>query len=322
MVVRKLQKTSANTYFVALPKEWIQDQHLYPSDELTVQERGNFLLVYPTNPLNQSPATYLIKESSNLSRAILAAYLAGYDVIQVIPEEGKTELEQAQFVREQRRLLSGLEITRDLPTVIQLEFFFSLEQLRPSQYLEKCFDMVIWMTRDLLKALQTGDTALADSIAARDAEINRAYFFLVRMLRTFVEDPTQRPPLRPTECLDFRMVAAFAEDLGDKIVNLCNLLVKNDWQELPENLRSEINEDTERILQTTHELMKAFIDHDEERAVELKEDVSVQREGLMQLQKIATPLLQDRDLLRAFLDFQSRFLDIFDDIIDLCPQIQ
>ncbi|MHA2270275.1 MAG: PhoU domain-containing protein [Candidatus Hodarchaeales archaeon] len=320
-MIRKLQKTSANTYFVALPKDWIQGQQLFPSDELTVAEstRGNFLLVYPTNPLNPTQVHQIIKESPNLSRDILAAYLGGADIIQVVPAEGRSELEQAQFVRDQRQLLSGLEITRDLPTLIQLEFFFPLEQLKPGQYLEKCFDMAIWMTRDFLKALDTNDTVLAESVASRDAEVNRTYFLLVRMLRTFVGDPTQRAPLSPTECLDFRMVAAFAEEIGDKVAQLCNLFTENTWKEVPGNIQSKIKKLIEQILGSTQQLIKAFINHDEAKAVELKQDVQEQRNALVRLQKNVSPLLEGRDLLRAIVDFQGRFLDILDDIADLSP---
>ncbi|MFX0115562.1 MAG: PhoU domain-containing protein [Candidatus Hodarchaeota archaeon] len=321
MVVRKLQKTSANTYFVALPKSWIQEQQLHPSDELTVAQstRGNFLLVYPTNPMNPTQIRHMIKESSNLARDILGAYLGGYDIIQVVPREKSSEIEQAQLVRDQRHMLSGLEITRDLPSLIQLEFFFPVEQLKPSQYLEKCFDMVIWMTRDFLKALDTSDLILAESVAARDREVNRTYFLLVRMLRTFVGDPTQRPPLSPTDCLDFRMVAAFAEEIGDKVAQLCSIFSENTWKETPRNIQIKIKTFIEEMLQTTQSSIKAVINHDEEKAVELKKDIEDQRNGLMGLQKEVSPLLQDRILLRAIMDFQSRFLDILDDIADLSP---
>jgi phosphate uptake regulator len=321
MVVRKLQKTSANTYFVALPKGWIQEQQLRPSDELTVAQsaRGNFLLVYPTNPMNPTQIRHVIKEGPNLARDILGAYLGGCDVIQVVPGEKSSEIEQAKLVRDQRHLLSGLEITRDLPSLIQLEFFFPMDQLKPSQYLEKCFDMTIWMTRDFLKALDTNNLILAESVAARDSEVNRTYFLLVRMLRTFVGDPTQRPPLSPTDCLDFRMVAAFAEEIGDNVVLLCSLFSENTWIETPGNIQIKIKTSIEQILQTSQDSIKAFISHDEEKAVELKKDIEEQRNGLSDLQKETSLLLQDRNLLRAIMDFQSRFLDILDDIADLSP---
>jgi phosphate uptake regulator len=321
LVVRKLQKTSANTYFVALPKDWIQEQQLHPSDELTIAQstRSNFLLVYPTNPLNPTQVRHKIKESSNLSRDILAAYLGGCDIIQVVPADGRSELEQAQFIRDQRQLLSGLEITRDLPTLVQLEFFFPLEQLKPGQYLEKCFDMVIWMTRDFIKALDTDNPILAESVASRDSEVNRTYFLLVRILRTFVGDPTQRPPLSPTECLDFRMVAAFAEEIGDKVTQLCSLFSENTWKQAPGNLQIRIKGLIGEILKTTQELIKAFIGHDERRAVELKQDVQGQRNTLSKLQKAVSPLLERGDLMRAIMDFSNRFLDILDDIVDLSP---
>jgi phosphate uptake regulator len=269
--------------------------------------------------MNPTQVRQKIKESTNLSRDIIVAYLAGADIMQVIPAEAQSELEQAQFVRDQRQLLSGLEITRDLPTLIQLEFFFPLEQLKPGQYLEKCFDMAIWMTRDFLKALDAADAILAESVASRDSEVNRTYFLLVRMLRTFVGDPTQRPPLSPTECLDFRMVAAFAEEIGDKVAQLCTLVAENTWKEVPGNIQSEIKKLIEQVLATTQQLIKAFISHDETKAVELKQDVQEQRNALIRLQKSVSSLLEGRDLLRAAIDFQSRFLDILDDIADLSP---
>ncbi len=308
MVVRKLQKTSANTFFVALPKDWVQEHELNPSDELTVQKSGEYLLVYPTNPKHPIIAQIEIKESPHLERDLLSAYLGGYDIIRIVPGAGEVKIKKSQQIRNQvRSLLDGLKNNVDSSDLIEYEFFFPLDQLKPDQDLKKCFDMVIEMVRDYFTALETGNQALAENISIRDAEVNRTYFLLVRMLRTFIDDPTQRPPLTPTECLDFRMVAAFAEELGDKVSELCNLISNGTHDKIM--ISKTIKSLYEEIFSITNGLIEAFITHKEEDAVKLKSEVKNLRTGLTKINEEISLILHN---------FLQRFFDILDDIADLC----
>ena len=61
------------------------------------------------------------------------------------------------------------------------------------------------MHRDAVTDLIEGDVHLAKNVVARDDEVNRLYFLLVRILRTFIQNPglSEKLEILPIDCLDY-----------------------------------------------------------------------------------------------------------------------
>ena len=71
-----------------------------------------------------------------------------------------------------------------------------------------------------MTALVDGDVHLAKNVVARDDEVNRLYFLLVRILRTVIQNPglSEKLGIFPIDCLDYRLVASLVESIGDQSV--------------------------------------------------------------------------------------------------------
>ena len=82
------------------------------------------------------------------------------------------------------------------------------------------------MQNDSISAFLNNDISLAEEVIERDVEVNRLYFLIVRMLKIMVEDKREKSYLKSTACLDWRMVAAYGEDLGDTSVEFAKVVKK------------------------------------------------------------------------------------------------
>jgi len=69
---------------------------------------------------------------------------------------------------------------------------------------------------------------LAKNVIARDNEVNRLYFLLVRILRTVIQNPglSEKLGILPIDCLDYRLTASLVEAIGDQSVQVAELAVK------------------------------------------------------------------------------------------------
>ena len=78
------------------------------------------------------------------------------------------------------------------------------------------------MIRDATSSFMNGDAELAKNVMERDAESNKLYFLLVRILRTIIQNPrlSEKLKITPIECLDYRLAASLIEGIGDACVQV------------------------------------------------------------------------------------------------------
>ena len=81
MEARKLQRVGAS-FLISVPKRWVKSHSLEKGSTLLVHERADGMLIISPG-LAEEPIQRrnVITSPDNLSRTILAAYLAGNDVI-------------------------------------------------------------------------------------------------------------------------------------------------------------------------------------------------------------------------------------------------
>jgi phosphate uptake regulator len=79
-----------------------------------------------------------------------------------------------------------------------------------------------------MTALLEGDVELAKNVVARDNEVNRLYFLLVRVLRTVIQNPrlSEKLGILPIDCLDYRLAANLVESIGDHSASIGETVIK------------------------------------------------------------------------------------------------
>ncbi len=249
MELRKVQETRGGTFFVTLPKDWALKNGIGRGSVVSTSITSNGrLVVDPRYNLEPTQQTATIKPSQHLSREIIGKYLLGYDVIRVEAKDRIT-MEQREIVKDASRRLIGLEIIEEDYAKIVMQCLLEPSALSPEKILRREHLIATSMYRDAITALIEGDVQLAKSVTARDNEVDRLYFLLVRILRTVVQNPSlsEKLEVQPIDCLDYRLTASLVESVGDQSLQIAEYAVRLNG--------TKLNDDVSRSLLEFHNVV-------------------------------------------------------------------
>jgi phosphate uptake regulator len=283
MEIRKIQVTGAgDTRIISLPKDWAARYQLDKGSNVVIKELGSGeLLIYPTELPIEKRVTRL-KESAHVSRDVLAAYLLGSDVI-IIESQKESPLTNKTVIKDLSRQLIGLEILGETQERIELHFLIDSSSLpNPREYVHRCFSIANQMQSDSISAFLSDDITLAKEVIERDVEVNRLYFLIVRMLKIMVNDKREISYIKPTTCLDWRMVAAYGENLGDSSVDFARIIEKdnNMQKSLSKDIVTKIKNLSDLTTTVLSNSLDCFFTQDVIAAEELKRRVDNQLKNL------------------------------------------
>ncbi len=319
---RKLQKTtSGGTFLISLPGEWIRANSLKKGNELTIRwsKSNNYLLIFPKLENKKARTEITINESDRerTQRDIIKYYLEGYEII-IIKEPKNTALSYPDVIKTLARRLFGLEVMGEERSKIELHYTAD-PHLDPRSFLEMSYYNAIKMFDDAIQSYLNYDINLSSNVIDRDADVNRLYFVIVRMLKLMVQDITGQHNVPPVECLDFRMVASYAEHLGDKAVEIAKRVPKNKEPLLASSkeLKNRIIDFATMVCAEVRQVVKAFTHHQVAIAEKMKKKAQTDlTEKLTVLQREFNDNLET-DKLTFLIPFFQRFLEIIIDIADL-----
>ena len=222
MELRKVQRTGGGTFFVCLPKNWASRNGLNKGSVVALSEAANGRLILdPKYGVELTPQFAVIHPSPLLDREIMGKYLLGFDIIRVEARKRITS-EDREKVKQSSGRLIGLEIVEEDYSKIVMQCLLEPSAFPPDKILQREHSIASSMHRDAVTALIDGDKHLAKNVIARDNEVNRLYFLLVRVLRTVIQNPglSEKLGILPIDCLDYRLTASLVEAIGDQSVQL------------------------------------------------------------------------------------------------------
>ena len=308
VVLRKLQITGGTTYFITLPKDWIQHQGLSKGDMLQIlNQPGGYLLLTPLDStrhrslavpeasLKLAEATDQIEghvvqldvtTSPDLARDILDYYMQGADVIRIIaPETHRLTSVHRYVVKTLTQKLVGVETIDEDQGSITLQCLINPNILPLATVLKRTYKIARAMHVEATQSLLTLDPDLARAVMGRDEEVDRLYFLAVRQLRTLLADPitANRVNISPLQALDHRLFAKHIEVLADHATGIASITVqihdlytspkksktKTSLPELPTDIISILADLSRQAEARLADAVTAYWNHDTAMAAEL-----------------------------------------------------
>jgi phosphate uptake regulator len=228
MELRRVQRTSGGTFFVCLPKDWATRSGLDRSSVVSLAETADGRLIVDAKYNNErAPLVVVVRPTPLLDREIVGKYLLGYDIIRVEAKD-RMSTEDRECIMQASSRLIGLEIVEEDYSKIVLQCLLEPSAYPPEKILQREYSIASGMHKDAVTALIEGDVHLARNVVARDNEVNRQYFLLVRILRTVIQNAglSEKLGILPIDCLDYRLIASLVEAIGDQSVQVAELAVK------------------------------------------------------------------------------------------------
>ena len=279
MDLRKVQRTSGGTFFVCVPKEWAERSGLQRSSVVAVSEMADGrLCVDPKYDVERVPQVAVVKPSVYLDREIVGKYLLGYDVIRVEAKDRISPVDRERVKQASSRLV-GLEIIEEDYSKIVMQCLLEPSTFPPEKVLRREYSIASDMHRDAVTALVEGDVHLAKNVIARDNEVNRLYFLLVRSLRTVVQNPglSEKLGVLPIDCLDYRLMASLVESIGDRSVQIAGKVIKLKGVKLPKELLQLVLRFHRLVYEAHENALRAVFS----RNVSVAESVRNERENVL-----------------------------------------
>ena len=314
---RRLQRIGSSI-LVSLPKEWIDVNKLDKSAQVEIEITQNNLSIRTQQSKKLSKEieiSYPLPKGESIVPNITGAYLLGYDIIRI---KGKSPISvvDRESVRGSMRRLVGMEIIDEDATNISVQFLLDETSINPQNILKRMSSIALGMFSDVVLSLKSGDKTNLQTIANRDAEINRQYFLLVRLIRSTIMDTRLAGifNLENIDILDYRIAANTLEIAGDTVVELSQSLMDSNLSKSELKKLYDFAKDMEEIQIKS---IDSFIFNNRILAIDV---IILQKNNLGKISKIRSSLESKKQIPLAFFDLVYMFekiLQSWSDITDL-----
>ena len=314
---RRLQKIGSSI-LVSLPKEWIDANNLDKTNQVEIETNKNNLSIrtqLSKRPSKDIEITYPLPKGESIVPTITGAYLLGFDMIKIV-SKSPISITDRESVRGSTRRLVGMEIIDEDATNISVQFLLDETSINPQNILKRMSSIALGMFSDVVLSLESGDKTNLETIVNRDAEINRQYFLLVRLIRSTIMDTRLANifNLENIDILDYRIAANTLEIAGDTVVELSQSLIKSNLSKVELKKLHDFAKDMEEIQIKS---IDSFISNNRTLAIDA---ISLQRNNATKISKIRSSLESKKQISLAFFDLIYMFekvLQSWSDIADL-----
>ena len=314
---RRLQKIGSSI-LVSLPKEWIDANNLNKSNQVEIETNQNNLSIrtqLSKRPSKEVEISYPLSEGEGIVPTITGAYLLGFDIIKIVGKSS-ISINDRESVRGSMRKLVGLEIIDEDATNISIQFLLDETSINPQNILKRMSSIALGMFNDVVLSIKNGDKTNLETIANRDAEINRQYFLLVRLIRSTIMDTRLAGifNLENIDILDYRIAANTLEIAGDTVVELSKSLIKSNISKVELKKLYDFAKDIDEIQIKS---IDSFISNNRMLAINA---IRLQRSNSTKISKIRSSLESEKQISLALFDIIYMFekiLQSWSDITDL-----
>jgi phosphate uptake regulator len=327
--VRKLQVTGGSTYIVSLPKRWVVQNQLKKGSSIKLQEEeGGVLSILPSDSFKvQKTDEAFIKVSASdnpdtVIRKVVSAYLVGYNMIHIqVEKQQQLSSKLRDKIRNfARQLLVGTELLTDTPAELTLQVLLSYPELSIQSALRRMCIITSSMHKDAILSLKDLDKQLARSVIDTDDEVDRFNLYIIRQLKTAIENPRIIKEIGLTnarDCLGYRLITKSVERTADHAVNIAEnvLLLKEPVDKASLKKVEEISALAVSMFETAIESLFRLDFNLAESVIQRTKDVgSLVKEALLSSQK--TPVEEIANL-RLVTESLKRTAEYASDIAEI-----
>lgn len=256
---RKVQQTGGSTYIISLPKQWAEKVGIKTGTRVSIQPQPDGKLLI--NPILEERSIKTKKidvtgcGAKALERDIIAAYLHGYDRIELFSE--RILVEQKQTIRKVCYKLIGPEITEETSNCVIIQDLLNPNELPIKKSVQRMFLIAASMQKDAVRAFKTIDYDLALDVSQRDDEVDRLYLLISKQFRSILCEGGM-PGTTETgleEYHEFRMAASPIERIADHAQKIANTALK-----MQEIVDDKVMEEVDKLNAAYMELVKQSVE--------------------------------------------------------------
>ncbi|WP_438861588.1 PhoU domain-containing protein [Methanolobus sediminis] len=255
METRKVQQTGGSTYIISLPKTWADKVGIQTGSRVTLQPQPDGKLVL--DPIHDAPPVRKIQIDVSglmgdaLTRDMIAAYLAGSDIIEV--KADRILAEQKNIIRSMCYKLIGPEIIEETAKKVVIQDLLNPDEISIKKSVRRMYLISNSMHIDAIKAIKTLDADLALDVDQRDDDVDRLFLLISKQFRAILRG-ARLPDAAETsidEYHDLRMAAGPIERIADHARKIAKVTTA---------LNEPIPDDIMEMIESTSELSRKVVE--------------------------------------------------------------
>ncbi|MDY6965903.1 MAG: phosphate uptake regulator PhoU [Halobacteriota archaeon] len=231
---RKIQTSGSGSYYVTLPRVWVERNKIKKGDTIDIVCNGVDLHLIPPEKdvrkdLEKSLNLKNFSDFSLLERAIVNCYVQGYDVINIIsektiPRERKDLIKNVVLPK-----LMGTGISEESSNILKIRVLIDPTKFPVNDIMKRIFNLVYSMHKDAIRSLEEIDNELAEDVIGRIGEVDKLYRLMLRqlMIPTYCKVSTEMMCTSRRECFtgaiaarDISRMAFYAVDIASQVKEL------------------------------------------------------------------------------------------------------
>ncbi|HAZ27778.1 TPA: hypothetical protein DCY67_04045 [Candidatus Acetothermia bacterium] len=265
---RRVQVTGGGTFLVTLPKEWADGVGVGQGSTMQlIPNDSGAMLVVPEGMRERNRCTLSMtgREPVHLQRDIIARYIAGYDVIEVVGDRIRPE--GRRVVRGIAQSLVGVEVLGENQGAVVLHCVASARDFPAPLTIHRIFEIAGAMWDDAVAAFLARDEELARDVEDRDADVDRLVLLTARQFGLLLRDliVEEEAGMPRFQFLHYYTVADQLERVADhavKVSRAARALV----HDLSPKSAGRVREIASASQEILREAVQAFVDRDVARA--------------------------------------------------------
>lgn len=263
MIIRRLVKAGQASHTISLPKNWLDKHKLQKGDLVYLYEKGeNELIITPENkpddPLPTKEITIPVdgKELSTIQREVTSAYMNNYGSIMLI---GDSITDKTNDIRKMLHDFVALEVADQTAKTIVAKDLLNVKEISVDKTIRRMDMLVRSMLKDSIASVD--DSELAKSVEMRDLEVNRAYFLMMRLLKSTFSNRklAELFQLSNEKVLSYYYLTINLENFADAAKHVVDLISK-------ERKKSKVKTIFAQVEKGYLDVMKAYFTKDKKLA--------------------------------------------------------
>ncbi|TFF95639.1 phosphate uptake regulator PhoU [Candidatus Thorarchaeota archaeon] len=221
---RKLNKVR-NSFYVYLPKEWIDEYGLDEKSEVRIDRVADGALhVLPSTVTRKQVGPLKLKiekdESQNVVNLLVGSYIVGADDLEL---EFTEEIDMATRgeISAWVEKLKGYDILDEHSKNISISDILTTEKEKDviRKMLRRQFSTTKYMLNGMMEIIETSKLGDHEHIISRDEEVDKNRYFVERVCHLVLRDPSYARDisLSATDALNFSLAAKYVERIADHI---------------------------------------------------------------------------------------------------------
>jgi phosphate uptake regulator len=234
--LRKMQVVGRASFSVTLPPDWVKENKLKPSDQITItREDDGTLKLAPATIREEAKEVKITIDADKckypglLKRLIIGGYSRGCDSIEIVSKHTISENHRRE-INDATNGLIGMGIVESTSNRVMLQSVVDASKFPLKPLLKRFCDIITSMYEDALQALKDNDSSLAADIINRENEVNKIYWLMGRqtVAAAYDKNVLKKIELKGTPDLTLhvvifprmKQVADYAVDIANNLLAL------------------------------------------------------------------------------------------------------